>query len=161
MSMWSQYQAVDREAIWAALFAWFQSQLGSQFKVMGRKHVAPPQLTPVDQPAFFQVAGKEVHIPNKVPGAPTRLQLNGFLILYFFDESPVEDIGTERVLTETTINAALQAIDAALVPDDLITGKFTLAGRVTHCWIDGDTDIDPGIFGPQAAAILPLHILVP
>lgn len=154
------YQPIDREAIWAALFAWFKAQLGNQFRTMGRKHVMPPGLVTADQPAFFQVAAKERHIPDKVPGAPAKLLLRGLLILYAFDDSPDENIGAETVLAETTINNLLEAIDGALVPDDFGTGKFTIGGLVTHCWIEGETDIDPGIFGPQCAAILPLFILV-
>jgi len=154
------YQPVDREAIWAALFAWFQSKLSSQFQTMGRKHVMPPQLVTADQPAFFQVAVKERHIPDKVPGAPFKLVLRGYLIVYVFDDSPNEDIGKETVLPETTTNNLLKAIDGALIPDNFATGKFTIGGLVTHCWIEGDSSLDPGIFGPQCAAILPLFILV-
>jgi hypothetical protein len=158
----NQYATVDREAIWAALFGWFQTKLGIQFQVYGRKHIAPPQLTIADQPAFFQVAGKEVHLPKQssFSGMPVRLQLKGFLILYLYDNSPEELIGHETLLAETTLNAKLKAIDAALLPDDLGSGKCTLGGLVTHCWIEGDSDLDPGIFGPQTAAIIPINILV-
>lgn len=156
----AQYAAVDREAIWAALFAWFQLLLGNQFQSMGRKHIAPPQLGIADQPAFFQVAGKEIHIPQKPPGMPSKLLLHGWLILYLFDDSPDENIGAETILAETRLNTLLKAIDAALVPDNLSTGKFTVGGLVTHCWLEGDSDLDPGIFGPQTAAILPINILV-
>ena len=160
MSWLTQYQAVDREAIWAALFAQFQSQLSAQFASMGRKHVSPPQLSVADQPAFFQVAAREKRW-TKPPGTATQLQLEGFLIVYVFDESPAEDIGQEKLLAETTLNNLLKAIDAALEPDNLATGKFTIGGLATHCWIEGNADLDPAIFGPQAAAILPIHILVP
>ena len=161
----NQYAAVNREAVWAALYAWLQSQLGGSFTSMGRKHVAPPDLTIADQPALFQVAGKEVHIPQKPPGAPPKIVLRGWLILYVYDQSHDEDIGSEQLLAETTLNNLLMAIDTALAPDTVAAipggeGKFTLGGLVTHCWIEGDSDLDPGIFGPQAAAILPLNILV-
>lgn len=156
----TQYQAVDREAIWAALFAWLQSQLGEQFQSMGRKHVPPPDLSIADQPALFQVAAKEMHIPQKPPGAPAKIVLRGFLILYVFGPTVNEDIGQETELGETMLNNLLTAIDNALMPDDPDTGKFTIGGLVTHCWIEGDSDLDPGIFGPQAAAILPLFILI-
>jgi hypothetical protein len=163
----SPYAAINREAIWAALFVWLQSKLASSFVSMGRKHVAPPDLTIPDQPALFQVAGKEVHYPKDITfsGFPVRLELRGWLIVYLFDKSPDEDIGAETILAETTLNGLLMSIDAAFVPDVVPTvpggqGKFTLGGLVTHCWIEGDTDLDPGIFGPQAAAILPIHILV-
>jgi hypothetical protein len=134
---------------------------GAGFVSMGRKHVAPPDLTIADQPALFVVQVKETHIPQKPPGVPTKLILHGFLIIYL--QSPVvnEDIGAETLLAATELNALFYALDQALLPDDLITGKFTLGGQVTHCWIEGDTDQDPGILGQQAAAILPVHILVP
>jgi hypothetical protein len=153
------YAAVDRETIWAALFVWFQQKVGSSFKVMGRKHVAPPQLATADQPAFFLVATKEKHIPQQ-KGMPTLLVLRGYIILYAFDDSPLEAIGKEQLLGETQLNKLLQAVDGALVPDDPSSGKFTLNGKVTHCWLEGESDLDPGIFGPQAAAILPINILV-
>lgn len=158
----NQYASVDREAIWAALFAWFKSQLGSSFVVYSRKHTAPPQLVESNQPAFFQVAVREKHIPQeqRFSGMPSKLLLRGYLILYVFDPSPTEDVGAETQLAETTINILLKAIDNALVPDNVTTGKFTIGGLVTHCWIEGDTDTDPGIFGPQCAAILPIFILV-
>jgi hypothetical protein len=173
----AQYKPVNREAIFAGLFAWLQSQLAADapaltatcealgitaygFASMGRKHVAPPDLSVADQPALFQVAAKEVHIPQKVPGAGSKLVLRGFLIGYVFDDSPDEDIGQESVLAESTVNNLLTLIDAAFSPDNMTTGKFTIGGLVTHCWIEGDTDLDPGIFGPQCAFILPLNILV-
>lgn len=156
----SAYQPVDSEAVWAALFAFLKQQLGAQFKSMGRKHISPPQLVPADQPALFQVQVKQRHAPQKPPGAPATVVLSGFLILYVFDDSPTEDIGAEQKLGESTINGLLKAIDGAFMPDNPQTGKFTIGGLATHCWIEGDTEIDPGILGPQAAAILPVHILV-
>jgi hypothetical protein len=160
------YEAIDREAIWAALFDWFKSQLTAPaanpgFVTIGRRHVPPPDLTIPDQPALFQISGREVHIPQKPPGAPSKLLLKGFLVVYAFIDAPQEDIGAETVLGETILNGLLYKIDQALLPDNPTTGKFTIGGLVEHCWIEGDTDLDPGIFGPQAAALLPLNILVP
>jgi len=155
-----QYAAVDREAIWAALFAWFQGQVGSLFVSMGRRHIAPPDLVTAAQPAFFLIGVKESHKPRP-RGLPTQLILHGFIILYAPAPVADEQIGAETVLAATTLNTLFNAIDAALTPDDPIQGVFTLGGLVSHCWIEGDTDLDPGIFGSQAAAILPVHILVP
>jgi hypothetical protein len=156
------YAAVNREAIWAALFAWFKQQLGASYTSMGRKHTPPPDLTIADQPAFFQVATKERHLPkgSNFSGTPVKLMLEGVLILYLYNASPDEDIGAEQTLAETLLNNLLQAVDAALVPDNVSTGKFTLGGLVTHCWLEGDSSLDPGIFGPQCAAILPIKMLV-
>ena len=155
------YTSVDREAIWVALFQWMVQQVGSLFVSIGRRHVPPPDLVTAAQPALFVVQVKESHLPNKPPGAPTKLVLHGFLIVYCGAPVADEEIGQETVLAATTLNALLLAIDTALQPDNFSKGKFTLGGLVEHCWIDGDTDMDPGIFGDQAAAILNVHILVP
>lgn len=157
--MYAPYEAIDREAIWAALFAYLKTKLAASFVTIGRKHVPPPTLTIPDQPALFQVAAREGHKP-KPPGTPTQLTLRGYLIVYCYVDSPQEDIGSETQLGETLLNNLLLAIDQALLPDN-VNGKFTIGGLATHCWVDGDTDMDPGIFGDQAAAILPLNILVP
>lgn len=217
--MMNQYQAVDREAIWAALFAYFQNLLtappwaagttyalgdvrvdpqghlqkvtapgtsgdaqpawndnggiasdGSDglewtdqrpgFVSMGRKHIAPPELVTAAQPAMFLIGVKETHMP-KPRGVPTKLALHGFIVIYLPAPIADEDIGAETHLAATNLNGLFKAIDAALEPDDLVNGVFTLNGMFSHCWIEGNTEFDPGIFGPQAAAILPIHILVP
>jgi hypothetical protein len=127
---------------------------------MGRKHKPPPDLASAEQPALFVVQVEETHMP-KPRGVPTKLALDGFLIIYL--EAPVADepIGQETVLAATELNNLLFAIDLALMPDNVLNGVFTLDGLVSHCWIEGKTREDPGIFGDQAAAIIPLHILVP
>ncbi len=155
------YASVDREAIWAALYNWMVAQVGNQFVSIGRKHVPPPDLVPAAQPALFVVQVKETHVPQKPPGVPTKLILHGFFIVYCAAPAADEDIGAETVLAATTLNGLFLAIDNAMQPDNPVTGKFTLGGLVTHCWLEGDTDMDPGIFGDQAAAILSVHILVP
>jgi hypothetical protein len=156
----SVYLSIDREPIWAGLFAHFQAALSSQFMSMGRRHIAPPELAYAQQPAFFLVQMKERHEP-KPRGVPTRLILQGFIILYVPAPVANENIGEETVLAATQLNAMYKAIDEALLPDDQGTGSFTIGGLVSHCWIDGDTDQDPGILSEQAAAIIPIHILVP
>jgi hypothetical protein len=133
---------------------------GAGFVSIGRKHKPPPDLGQAEQPALFLVQVKEQRIPQKPPGFPSKLILHGFLILYLQGPVADEDIGAETVLAATQINQLLFAIDQALEPDDPGTGKFTIGGLVTHCWIEGDVSQDPGIMGPQCAVILPLHIRV-
>jgi hypothetical protein len=55
----------------------------------------------------------------------------------------------------------LLAVDQALEPDNFALGTFTLGGLVTHCWLEGTTIVDPGIFSNQGKAMVPIHILVP
>lgn len=157
----SNYDGVDREEVWAAFFALLKAQLGSQCVTMGRQHVQPPRLSLEQQPALFLVQGRETRAPRP-SGLPNKLTLSGFVVVYFEAPMPsLENTGDETVLGATTINALLKGIDDAMVPDDYASGRLTLGGLVEHCWIEGDVDIDPGIYSQQGAAILPVRILVP
>lgn len=155
------YSGVDREAIWAALFALLQAQVGASYVTLSRHHVMPPTLIADLQPALFLVQSRETR-GISVKGATVKLTLSGFLVVYFQAPAPLlEDIGSETVVGATALNALLKGIDDALQPDNPCTGKLTLGGLVTHCWIDGDVDMDTGIYTQQGAAIVPLRILVP
>ncbi len=57
-------------------------------------------------------------------------------------------------------NAILDAIEAALSPDDA-NGCCTLGGLVQHCWIEGEVFKDPGDLDGQALLIVPIKMLVP
>jgi hypothetical protein len=152
---------VNREAVWAALFALLHAKLASGYVTMSRTHVLPPILTPDQQPALFVVQGRETRAPRP-QGLPGKITLSGFLILYFQSPVPMTDpTGQETVNGATQLNAMLQAIDVALLPDNIPGGTLTLGGLVTHCWIEGDTDMDTGIYTSQGAAIIPIRILVP
>jgi hypothetical protein len=155
------YSGVDREACWAALFAKLQTALGDDLVTMSRQHIMPPTLTPEQQPALFLVQARETRKPTPA-GAPVQLVLNGFLILYLQVPAPLDEIpGEETTLAATQMNALLQSVDDAMQPDDLTTGRLTLGGLITHGWIEGDVEMDPGIFSQQGAAILPVKMLVP
>lgn len=66
----------------------------------------------------------------------------------------------------TTLNPLLDAVEAALAPP-YPGGAQTLGGMVQHCWIGGDDgqkakiEIYEGHAGNQAAAVIPVRILVP
>jgi hypothetical protein len=163
--MQTQYFPVDREAIWVALFNHLTQQLSvssspaGPFITIGRRHVTPPELEPAQQPALFVIQVKETHEPRP-RGVPTRLILHGFLVVYVFQPALNETPGQETHLAATDLNNFLMALDQAFEPDNP-QGYFTLGGMVSHCWIESDTDQDPGIFGQQAVALVPIHILVP
>jgi hypothetical protein len=155
------YNPVDREPIWAALLVLLRKIPNAQFVTTSRQHVQPPQLSAEQQPALFIVEVRETRAPRPA-GTPVKLTLNAFLIVYFQAPPPlIDDIGAETVIGATQLNALLLAIDTALLPDNIVTGKLTLGGLVEHCWLEGDVDMDPGIKTSQGAAILPLKILVP
>jgi hypothetical protein len=59
------------------------------------------------------------------------------------------------------LNNMADALDVALAPSDMITGRQTLGGLVQHCWIEGHSEFDPGDLDGQAKAVIPIRILVP
>jgi hypothetical protein len=155
------YSPLDREGIWTALFALLQSKLSTGYTTMSRTHVQPPALNYELQPALFLVQARETKV-RKPAGLPKKTTLSGFIILYYQAPVPLlENIGAETINGATQLNAMLLAIDTALEPDNLGTGKLTLGGLVEDCYIEGDTDMDTGIYSNQAAAIVPLRILLP
>lgn len=147
--------SVDRDSIYEALFQLLKSKLGSSVTTIGRRHMMPPDLTSADQPAVFVVQGPEEKDP-KPRGTPGKVTLHGFIIAYCY--GPANTDGT------TPLNILMKAIEDALVPDPAHPGigpVQTLGGKVDRCWIEGLTDVDPGIYGQQAVAIMPVHMLVP
>ncbi len=155
------YSPVDHEPIWVALLALLRQIPNALFVVTGRQHVQPPTLLQEQQPALFVIDGRETRVRTPA-GLPGKIILEGFLIVYFQAPPPlVDEVGAETVVGGTLLNALLLAIDTAMQPDNIFTGKLTLGGLVEHCWIEGVIDKDTGIYTQQGAAILPLKILVP
>lgn len=162
------YKAIDREPIWAALAALFAPLAianGGIFQTIGRQHVRPPTLTDDQQPALFVVQQRETTKPGP-RGLPGKVTLTGFLVVYFVAPMPLlEPTGAETILGSTMLNAFLLAINQAIAPTSLDPQTMqpvqTLGGLVSHCWIEGDTDMDTGVFTQQGAAIVPVKILIP
>lgn len=151
--------SIDRETIYVALFSLLQTQLADSFVTIGRRHIMPPDLSPAQQPALFVCGVGESKDPRP-RGTPGKLTLEAQLFVYAYDSALNEEPGQETLLAATQINQLLAAIEDALAPTDP-TGVQSLGGTVSHCWIDGKTDIDPGILSQQAVAFVPVHILVP
>jgi hypothetical protein len=155
-----QVAGTDREAIWVALLAHLRTTLASQFNTIGRR--LPAELSEGQQPALFLVQTGETRSQQPY-GTGGELTLHGRLIVYLMDKSGSAPPGKETAVVVTQLNAKLKAIDEAFGADNY-TGAdpvFTIGGVVNHCWIEGDTDIDPGWIDQQAAAIIPVHAIVP
>ncbi|WP_175683842.1 hypothetical protein [Burkholderia cenocepacia] len=140
---------MNREPIDVALFAKLQAIQGLVTTSRRLRHWNDVQ--PVEQPALFQVHVRENQRPRK--GIPALVTLRRDLYLYVNTGNALAD-----VTPATELNQFMDAIEAALAPDPL-TGFQTLGGTVSHCWIEGDVITDEGVLGPQAIAIIPVHIL--
>ncbi|RQS15530.1 hypothetical protein DF105_00940 [Burkholderia stagnalis] len=140
---------MNREPIYAALFAKVSAIAGLVTTSRRLRHWS--DVTPVEQPALFQVQIRENQRPRK--GIPALVSFRCELYLYVNTGNDLHD-----VTPATQLNQFMDAIEAALAPDRL-TGFQTLGGTVSHCWIEGDVITDEGVLGPQAVAIIPVNIL--
>lgn len=106
-----------------------------------------------EKPALFLVERGETYTraSEAVPETVT-LQLELFIYT---------DAGQDQsAVPASSLNALLDALDSALSPDAL-SGKQTLGGLVSHCWIEGRVMKDAGDLDGQGVAVVPIRILVP
>ena len=142
-----------RDTILNALYQLLKTKLGSNVTTIGRRHMMPPQLTSAMQPALFVIQGAELREPHP-RGTGGKLTMRALLVAYCYDNAGNSDGSTK-------LNILIGQIEDALAPDTANPAVLTLCGLVYNCWIDGESDIDPGVFGQQAVAIIPVSILVP
>lgn len=121
------------------------------FKTTGRRVVSWTQVT--DQPALF--VRKLGETSSRNGDAPGRVTLH--LELWIYSKAGEDP----SVVPDAALNDLLDAIDTALKPDNVLTNRLTLGGLVHHCWIEGETLLDPGDMDQQAKAIVPVFITVP
>ncbi len=144
---------MSREAAFSALFAAVSAAYpwglaSRRIKMWGE---VPSSL----RPAFFQLeSGPEVYAwPS--PAAPKRT-FEAKLVLYFASQDPT-------TTGSTAINAALDAIDAALAPSgaDAALGRQTLGGAVHDCKIMGVPVRDTGDLDGDGLAVVSVRLVGP
>ena len=145
--------STDRDGILNALFQRLKTKLGSAVLTIGRRHMMPPNLTSAMQPALFVVQGPEVRDPHP-RGTGGKITLHVFLVAYCYDNAANVDGSTQ-------LNILIGKIEDALAPDLPNIGEPLSLDGTYECWIEGQADVDPGVFGQQAVAIIPVRILVP
>jgi len=67
-----------------------------------------------------------------------------------------------NVAPDTGLNELVDAVEAIMVPDTPMLNTLTLGGilGVQHCWLEGESILDPGDLDFIAKAVLPVKILV-
>jgi hypothetical protein len=143
----------NREGIYAALFSKFDGITGIPTKSRRLMHWI--DVPAVQQPALFQAQKSEIVVQSR--GLPPKWQLDLDLYLYVHAGDDPGSVPT------TVLNPLIDAIEAALAPDNVKDGQnvLTLGGLVSHCWISGQIQTDEGALGAQSIAIIPVTILVP
>ncbi len=146
-----------REQVLAALAARLQTKVPS-LKVL-RAYRDPNSLGPEEQPAAFVLA--DTFTPQESRGRPPVWVLRVDIVLYARAQEASET-------PETQINALIDAVEVALQRSDVesitdMTSPYTtnLGGLCSRCWISGSVDLIPGEPGGQAAALIPVEILLP
>lgn len=140
---------MNREAIYGALFGLVAR--AAPFRTAGRRLRHWSDVGPAEQPAVFMVQTRETAARQR--SLPTRWTLHADL--YVYAHAPDELTAPASIL-----NPLLDAIEAALEPDDAATNRQSLGGLVEHAWIAGSIETDEGVLGGQAVAIVPIEMLV-
>ena len=142
--------SVSRETVYAALFARVASAAKFTTKSRRLKHFA--QVQSGEHPAIFQIQRDEDAQITR--GIPTRWNLRVDLFIYAWQSDP-------KAAPSQSLNPLLDAIEAALKPDNPTVNDCTLGGLVSHCRIAGKVEIFEGVAdGNQAVAIVPIDIMI-
>ena len=136
-----------REQIYSALFTLVSNSSG--FITKSRKVRNWSEVQPSDMPAIFQAQTGE-NFQQTGSGVPAKRIFNAELYVYAYSPNNSDTPATQ-------LNSLLDAVETALAPD--FSGKQTLGGLVSHCWIEGQIATDEGTLGQTAVAIIPIRIL--
>jgi hypothetical protein len=156
-----------REAVMTALLA--KAATAAAFQTVSRRvelvpgAPTPTVATPPAQPALYLYEGDEIIQQSPRRGLATR---TFDVALFVWCRIPLgETLGVPDGTTPgaTVINTLIEAIEAALAPDNPGTGCLTLGGLVEWCRIEGRILKVPGDINPdgQCFAEIPIKILVP
>jgi len=144
---------MSREAAFSALFETLTDAYA--WGVASRRLKLWSDVPAAMRPALFQLeAGPETYQWTSL--ATPRRTVEAKLFLYFDSRDPLTP-------GATAINAALDAIDAALAPQgvDLAAGRQTLGGAVYDCKIAGVPVRDTGDMDGDGLAVVSVRLVLP
>jgi hypothetical protein len=141
-----------REQALVALLSAVKAQ--NYFVATGRRARDPTAITPALSPACFLVVSGE-RIRRETPAKPPIRTLLVSAFLY-------NDAGPDlNVIPETGLNGAMEALEAALAPDDAVRNACTLGGLVYAAYLNGEPRRAPAEITGKALAIAPIEIILP
>ena len=149
---------MNRETIYAGIFKfWSDLTVGGAplFKTATRKLTTWEGVEPESQPALLQLQRQES--VTRPRGLPPKWTLSIDLYLYVHTGAQNDP----SIVPSQLLNPLIDAIEAAMVIDDLSNNACTLGGLVSHAFFDGAVEIFEGNLGDQAVAILPISVVVP
>ena len=142
---------MTREDCYAALFACLAGLVQSgTVRMASRRLQNLNDLGPAQMPALFLTVGDQLVQPKH--GMPPRRRLTAYCYLYAYNPDAAAAAGIQ-------LNALIDAVEQALAPGP---GQAqTLGGVVEHCWIEGDCPVHEAPKGQKAAALIPIHMMMP
>ena len=144
--------SVSREQVMQALLA--KLETSGDFKLVGRRNRNPDTIGADNSPALILVEHTEGY-RNPSTHQPSIRRLMVRAIVY-------NDVGgDDNAIPSSAINGILDAIDGLFVPDNMMTGQFTLGGLVQSAVIDGTVVKAPGDMTGKGLAIVPITIVLP
>lgn len=153
--------SITREPIYSAVFAFWQSLTlptanvpVPAFKTATRRLTTWDNVAPEDCPALLMQQRRE-HGERK-RGLPTKWTLEVVLMLYVHTGGNNDP----TLIPSQILNPLLDAIEGALVVDDIMNNACTLGGLVSSCAINGDIEIFQGDLGDEEVATVPLSIVI-
>lgn len=146
---------MNRETIAVALFGKVSNAGSYVTKARVLKHWS--DMAPSEFPAVFLCMGPNT---NKDPkrGLAPKWELDYQAWIYVMAKDPAD-------VPSTLLNAALDALEAALTPDvatgvqDLGLPDSASGTCVSHCWLSGTIETDEGTLGQIAVAKVPISLL--
>src|SRR5579863_1005583 len=131
-----------REQVYSALFALLRTAPG--FATYSRRMLDYSAIAPNLMPILilWQQPEESDYQPGR--GLP-RDTLEAFIVIVFQNESkPSEGDPTTAIPGATIINPLIDAVRAAMAPDDDTTNSLTLNGLVEWCRVEGRTIVETG-----------------
>ncbi|AEV24620.1 hypothetical protein Dsui_0200 [Azospira oryzae PS] len=138
---------MNRETIYSALFDRLKDIPGIVTASRRLRHWS--DVGQGDQPALFQAQKTQTAVQQT--GTSGKWLLPADLYLYVQNQSADGP--------SAALNTLIDAVEAALAPDNPIKNTNTLGGLVEYCRIEGVIETDEGTLGDQAVAIVPVVIL--
>lgn len=156
---------LDREAIFAAIFARLQGITSPAIKTCSRKLIDFDAITPPQQPALFLVKGDEENPKPNRSLPPTWILKADIVVFCRNDADP-------SAAPSTLLNQLLTAIEGAFLRQPMegfAPGQpyaqsnewwTSLDGLCSHCWIAGPIIVAEGGAVDQAVAVVPIEVEV-
>ena len=146
--------SASREAVMNALWTLAGTVTGVSAANPSRRDRSHEDLTPAQCPAIFILESSDEYERPSVSLPPKRHLI---VSLAIYNVVPPSNL---NVFPATAINNALDALDAALKPQDS-SGLFNLGGLVDSVVIEGEVKRFGGDRTGAAAAIVPLRVTLP